>query len=88
MKLTIVDDAKDWSKWWSVRLSIIGGAILTFLEAFPHAVATVIQTLPDSVTTQVGDEILRVIAIVCICASPIARVIKQSKLVDESNKAD
>ena len=83
--MKLVENAKDWSKWWSIRLSIIGGAILTFLEAFPNAVATVIQTLPDSITNQVGDEILRVIAIVCICASPIARVIKQSKL---DNKND
>jgi preprotein translocase subunit SecY len=83
--MKLVEDSKDWSKWWSIRLSIIGGAILTFLEAFPNAVATVIQTLPDSVTNQVGDEILRVIAIVCIVASPIARVIKQSKL---DNKND
>jgi Ca2+/Na+ antiporter len=78
--MKLVENSKDWSKWWSVRLSIIGGALLTLLEAFPNAVATVIQTLPDSITTQVGDEILRVIAIVCIVASPVARVIKQSKL--------
>jgi Ca2+/Na+ antiporter len=78
--MKLVENSKDWSKWWSVRLSILGGTILTLLEAFPNAVATVIQTLPDSITTQVGDEILRVIAIVCIVASPVARVIKQSKL--------
>jgi len=84
--MKLVDDSKNWSKWWSVRLSIIGGTILTLLEAFPHAVATVIQTLPDSITQQVGDEVLRIIAIVCIVASPIARVIKQ--FPDSDNKAD
>ena len=79
MKLTIIDDTHNWYKWWSIRLSIIGGAILTLLEAFPNAVANVISILPDQVTTQVGDGVLRIIAIVCIVASPIARVIKQSK---------
>jgi Ca2+/Na+ antiporter len=83
--MKLVNDSKNWSKWWSIRLSIIGGAILTLLEAFPNAVATVIQTLPDSITTQVGDEVLRVIAIVCIVASPIARVIKQSKLDSQND---
>ena len=83
--MKLVENSKDWSKWWSVRLSILGGAILTLLEAFPNAVATVIQTLPDSITQQVGDEILRVIAIVCIVASPVARVIKQSKIDQKDN---
>jgi len=78
--MKLVENSKDWSKWWSVRLSIIGGALLTLLEAFPNAVATVISVLPEQITTQVGDEILRVIAIICIVASPVARVIKQSKL--------
>jgi len=84
--MKLVENARDWSKWWSVRLSIIGGTILTLLEAFPNAIATVIQILPDQVTQHVGDEILRIIAIVCIVASPIARVIKQ--LPDSSNIAD
>jgi phage-related protein len=84
--MIFVPDVKDWSKWWSIRLSIVGGSLLTFLELFPNAVATVIQTLPDSVTTQVGDEVLRIIAIICIVASPIARVIKQ--FPDSGNSTD
>jgi hypothetical protein len=50
------------------------------LEAFQNVVSEIIQTLPDAITDQVGSEILKVIGIVCIIASPIARVIKQSKL--------
>jgi hypothetical protein len=73
----LVDDASNWSKWWSVRLSLIGGALLTFLEAFPHAVATVISTLPSEITGTIDESILKAIGIVCILASPIARVIKQ-----------
>jgi len=82
----LVPDAKDWSKWWSVRLSIVGGAILTFLEAFPNAVTHFIQILPDQVTQNVGDEVLRIIAIICIVASPIARVIRQ--FPDASNQSN
>ena len=78
--MKLVENSRDWSKWWSVRLSIIGGVILTFLEVYPNVVATVIQTLPDAITQAVGTDILKVIGIVCIIASPIARVIKQAKL--------
>ena len=84
--MKLVDDSRNWAKWWSVRLSIIGGTLLTLVEAFPHAIATVIQTLPSQVTEQVPEDIIKVIGIVCIIASPIARVIKQ--LPDESSRAD
>jgi len=75
--MKLVDDARDWSKWWSVRLSIVGGALLTFLEAFPHAVATTLSTLPSEVTGTIDESIFKAIGIICILASPIARVIKQ-----------
>jgi urea transporter len=75
--MKLVDDARDWSKWWSVRLSIVGGALLTFLEAFPHAVATTLATLPSEVTGTIDESIFKGIGIICILASPIARVIKQ-----------
>jgi hypothetical protein len=75
--MKLVDDASNWSKWWSVRLSIIGGVLLTILEGFPHAVATVISTLPSEITGTIDESVLKAIGIVCILASPIARVIKQ-----------
>jgi hypothetical protein len=78
--MKLVENAKDWTKWWSVRLSILGGAILTFLELYPNAIGTVVQALPSEVRAGIDPEIFRVIGIVCVLASPIARVIKQSKL--------
>lgn len=86
-KERLVPDAKNWSKWWSVRLSIIGGALLTLAEGFPHAIQSVVSILPSEVTETVPDSIFKVIGICCVIASPIARVIRQ-QLPDESNGAD
>jgi hypothetical protein len=83
--MKLVNNARDWSKWWSVRLSIVGGALLTFLEVFPSHVATVLNTLPAEISGQVPDTILKAIGILCVLASPIARVIKQSRLADEGH---
>lgn len=83
--MKLVDDSKNWYKWWSIRLSIVGGSLLTFLELFPHHVAIVINSLPSVVTENVGSEVLKVIGIVCIVASPIARVIRQSKIDPKDN---
>ena len=85
--MKLVPDAKDWSKWWSIRLSILGGALLTFLEIYPNAVGTVIQNLPTDVRGRIDPEIFRIIGIICILGSPIARVIKQSKLDSAIDKA-
>ncbi len=78
--MKLVENSRDWSKWWSVRLSIGGGSLLTFLEAFPNAVATIVSTLPTEITSTVPDGLFKVIGIICVIASPIARVIKQSSL--------
>jgi hypothetical protein len=86
--MKLVNNARDWSKWWSVRLSIVGGAILTLAEGFPHALATVINALPSEIIEAVPDSIFKVIGIVCIIASPLARVVKQSRLDDEGSGAD
>ena len=83
--MKLVDDSRNWSKWWSVRLSIIGGALLTLAEGFPHALANIYSTLPNEVTETVPDGIIKVIGILCVIASPIARVLKQHRLDSEGN---
>ena len=84
--MRLVADAKDWSKWWSVRLSILGGALLTFLEIYPNVVGTIIQNLPPELKSRVDPEIFRAIGIICVLASPIARIIKQSNLDEKGNQ--
>lgn len=84
--MKLVDDSKNWSKWWSIRLSIIGGALLTLAEGFPHALSTIYSVLPNEVTQAVPDSVFKVIGILCVIASPIARVIKQ--FPESDNKTD
>ena len=84
--MRLVSDAKDWSKWWSVRLSILGGALLTFLEIYPNVVGTIIQNLPPELKSRVDSEIFRAIGIICVLASPIARIIRQSSLDEKGNQ--
>lgn len=86
--MKLVNNARDWSKWWSVRLSVIGGALLTLAEGFPHALATTVNALPTEITETIPDGLLKVIGIVCILASPLARVVKQSRLDDQGGGAD
>lgn len=81
--MKLVNNARDWSKWWSVRLSVIGGALLTLAEGFPHAIQSVVAVLPNNILETIPDGLLKVIGIVCILASPVARVVKQSRLDDQ-----
>lgn len=82
--MKLVDDARNWSKWWSIRLSLIGGFLLALLEAYPHAVGHVFSALPAEISGAISQDILKGVGIVCILASPIARVIRQQRLGDKN----
>jgi hypothetical protein len=84
----LVDDARDWSKWWSVRLSITGTFILTLLEVFPDVISTIVVALPEEVRQALEPNHLKIIGIICIAASPVARVLKQSRLDDAGRSTD
>lgn len=86
--MKLVDDARDWSKWWSVRLSLLGGALLTLAEGFPYAIQSVVSVLPNNIVETIPDGLFKVIGIICVIASPVARVIKQSRLDDDGRRPD
>jgi len=86
--MKLVDDARNWSKWWSIRLSLIGGFLLAFLEAYPHAVGHIFAALPPEISGAVSQDILKGIGILCILASPVARGIRQQRLSDKKESKD
>ena len=78
--MKLVEDARNWSSWWSVRLSIVGGFVLTLLEVFPDVLSAILVSLPSEVRAALDPEHLKFIGICCVFASPVARVIRQNKL--------
>lgn len=76
----LIDDIKDWRKFWSVKLAFIGGALLSLAEMGPSWVASVWEQFPIAFQEAVPDTVVKWIGIGFVFASPIARAIKQRKL--------
>lgn len=84
-KPQLVENARDWPKLWSVRMSVLGGSLVTLAELGPSYVASVWTTLPDAFRDAVPDSVVKYIGIGLVFLSPIARVIKQEKLHAEKS---
>ena len=79
-KPELVPVAKNWWKWWSIRLAALGGLILTLFEFAPQWLAVVWAQLPSAMTATIPEVYLKYVAIALIPASMIARMVKQKKL--------
>lgn len=66
LKSKLVDDARHWWRWWSMRFILLGGALEGELALFPDALK---GYLPDAWTHRV--------AMFCFFAGALARLTKQ-----------
>lgn len=82
----LIDNIKDWRKFWSVKLAFVGGLLLTLAEMGPSWLASVWSYLPVAFQDAVPDSVVKWIGIGFVFASPIARAIKQRKL--DAGKTD
>ena len=78
--IKLIDDAKDWRKFWSVKLAFIGGALLTLAELGPGYLASAWAALPVEFQDAVPENIVKYMGLAFVFLSPVARAIKQEKL--------
>lgn len=76
----LIDNAKDWHRFWSVRLAVLGSALLTLAELGPTYLASVWASLPQEFQDAVPDSVVKYAGIALVILSPIARAIKQERL--------
>lgn len=76
----LIDDVKDWRKFWSVKFAFLGGALLSLAELGPSYLAQAWGFLPVEFQDAVPDSVVKYIGIAFVFLSPIARAIKQEKL--------
>lgn len=76
----LIDNVRDWHRFWSVRLSLLGGALLTLAELGPTYLASVWSALPVEFQAAVPDSVVKYAGIALVILSPIARAIKQERL--------
>lgn len=77
MKLSdrLVDDWRDWHKWWSVRFAAVWAILMGILAAAPNELPALINGIPDPWRTWIPAPV----AIFCFALPTLLRLWSQQK---------
>lgn len=80
LKLELIEDWRNFWRFWSVRLGVIGSALTGFLVVFPDQALQAWALLPADLKAYLPEKYMPLVGVAIFVLSMIARVIKQSKL--------
>lgn len=83
---SLISNWKDWWRMWSIRLSVLGTAVLIFFEGFPDVAFSVWASIPDDLKSVLPVEFAKYLGYGLIAASWVARTIRQFKLIERSRE--
>lgn len=75
----LIDEARNWHKFWSNRLAILWGLIVTAFWNDPTALQEIVNVLPESTRALLSPMVLAIVAGLPI----IVRLTKQANLTKE-----
>lgn len=83
IKAALVEDARNWWKWWSVRVDLIGVAFAGYFMVFPGVAMDVWNQLPPDLKALIPAQWTQAISVGLLVLSLVVRTLKQKNL--ESN---
>ena len=87
-KLQLIEDWRNFWRFWSVRLGIVGSAVTGVLIAFPDVALSAWAMMPGDLKAAIPERYMPLIGVVIFVASLIARAIKQTKLEPKEGPKD
>ena len=82
--MKLIPQWREWHRFWSVRLQLLGAAILTLALETPNALLTVWSMVPADLRAELPEGTGKWIGIAVIALGIIARLVQQPSL----NKRD
>jgi hypothetical protein len=76
----LIDDFRCFTKFWSVRLAVIGSTLTAALIAFPEIALSVWTMMPGDLRSAFPEKYMPLIGVGIFVLSIIARAIKQERL--------
>lgn len=76
----LIDDARNWWRLWSVRLNMLGLAIMSYIAFDPSAVLVVINMMPAPVRSALPDRIELIVGGLIFALAMISRLVVQPRL--------
>jgi hypothetical protein len=80
LKLQLIEDWRNFWRFWSVRLGIVGSAVTAVLIEFPDVALSAWARMPPYLKAPIPERYMPLIGVVIFVASLVARAIKQTKL--------
>ena len=88
IKLELIEDWRNFWRFWSVRLGIVGSAITGVLIAFPDVALSAWAMMPADLKAYLPERYMPLFGVAVFVLSLIARAIKQSKLQPQERVED
>ena len=88
IKLELIEDWRNFWRFWSVRLGIVGSAVTGVLIAFPDVALSAWAMMPADLKSAFPERYMPLIGVGIFVASLIARAIKQTKLEPKEGPKD
>lgn len=82
----IIDNWKTYYKRWSVRLSVLGTALTTYILSSPEIVIQSWNLLPSEIRSAFGVDVLKYVGVALMVLSLVAGLIKQKALQKDDTK--
>ncbi|WCF59062.1 holin [Pseudomonas phage UF_RH5] len=79
-KPELIEDWRNWWRFWSVRLAAVGTAVTGVLIAFPDAALAAWAILPEEFKSAIPPQYMPLIGVGVFALSIVARLIRQEKL--------
>lgn len=80
IKIQLIEDWRNFWRFWSVRLGVIGSALTGWLIAFPDQALQAWALLPADLKAYLPERYMPLVGVAIFVMSLIARAIKQTKL--------
>jgi hypothetical protein len=77
--MKLVDNVRDWWRWWSLRLNALGLAIIGWVSFDPVGVLYVWSLMPPQVQEFLPRNVLLLLGLALFALSMVARLVKQPK---------
>lgn len=88
IKLELIEDWRNFWRFWSVRLGVIGSALTGWLVAFPDQALQAWALLPADLKAYLPERYMPLVGVAIFVLSLIARAIKQKKLEPKGAEDD
>lgn len=78
--MKLIPEWRKCHKMWSIRLGVLGSAIIGFVTAFPDAAVQAWNLVPGELKAFIPEQYLPLVGVAVFVASLLARLVRQSDL--------